>query len=534
MKKQLLTILAALAVSTLLQAQGLKEAIKLTESEQYETAAAAFKRIVAAQPGNGTAYFYFGENYLLADNKDSAMLVFARGLQAEPANPLNHIGLAKVELDNGNEEKGRQLIDEALAQAGTKNALAYIEAADAYIHFTIRNFDKAMQYLDKAAVLEPKNPDIEILYGDIYSEKNNGSAAATHYNRAIDLDKSSVRAIVSKGVLYKRSTNYQGAAEEFRNAIAIDPNFAPAHRELGEAYIKLGDLEKAKAEYKKYLELSSNNCSARIRYASFLYIGKDYAGALAEADQVKQSCDSNNVTLLRVMMYSLYETKDFVRGLHAAERLFAQLPESKYTVTDYEYYGKLLFANEQDSLGAVMLHKGFEKDPLRVDLLQEIGNDFYAIKKYDQAAAAFREKIATGREVKSIDYFRLAQSYFFGQHFLEADTAFNKLCELQPKWGTGFLWNAKNKTRIDSTSKDGLARPFYETYIQIAEDDSVNAAKYTEGLKEAYSYLASYHYLQLKDPAKAVYYLNKKLELLTDPAEQKEIKGIIDQIRGGK
>ena len=151
MKKQLVTALAALACSTLVQAQSLKDAIKLTESEQYETAAAAFRRIIAAQPGNGTAFFYFGENYLLADNKDSALIVFARGLQAEPGNPLNLIGLAKVELDNGNEEKGRQLIDEAIAQAGTKNALVYIEAADAYVHYTVRNLDKALQYLEKAA-----------------------------------------------------------------------------------------------------------------------------------------------------------------------------------------------------------------------------------------------------------------------------------------------------------------------------------------------------------------------------------------------
>ena len=106
----------------------------------------------------------------------------------------------------------------------------------------------------------------------INAELVNGTLSADYYNKALELDKTSVRAIVSKGRLYKRSTNYEGAAEEFQRAVQIDSSYAPAHRELGEAYFKLGKLEKAKAEYRKYLELSKNNCGARIRYASFLYI----------------------------------------------------------------------------------------------------------------------------------------------------------------------------------------------------------------------------------------------------------------------
>jgi len=530
--KYFLFLVATLAGCAKLSAQTLKDAIRLTENEQFDMATVQFQNLVMGMPSNGTYFYFFGENYLLADNPDSAKVIFNLGLKAEPANVLNEIGLAKIELDNGNggAETGTKMIEAALAKAGPKNAQAMIEAADAFVHYKTKNLDKATQILDKAYPLDPKNPEIQILYGDISSERNNGSAAAEYYNRALELDKTSVRAIVAKGKLYKRSTNFEGAAEDFMRAIQIDGNFAPAHRELGESYIKLGKLEKAKEEYRKYLELSRNNCAARIRYASFLYLSKDYAGAITEISSLKQNCDSNNVTLLRVSSYCYYETKECVKGIEAVEKLFKILPESKRIINDYEYYGKLMVCANRDSLGVIALRKAYEMDKTRLDLLVEIGNSFIKVKKYDDAAVAFREKVNAGRDVKSLDYFKLGQSYFFGGKFQEADTVFNKLTDIQPKWPSGFLWNAKNKTRIDSSSEAGLAKPMYEKYIELALADSANIKKYVEGLKEAYSYLASYYYREMHDKANALANLRKKLEITDDATEKKDISGIIEQI----
>jgi len=536
-KNTVFLFLAAILMSCAsLSAQTLKDAIRLTENEQYDRATAIYQILVMGQPSNGTNFYYFGENYLLSDNVDSARIVFNLGLKNDPTNVLNEIGLAKIALDNGNGDasSGMKMIDDALAKAGPKNSLALIEAADALIHYKTKNLDKATQLLDKAYPLDPKNPEIQLLYGDIYSERNNGSSAAEYYNRALELDKTSVRAIVAKGKLYKRSTNFDGAAESFFEAIKIDDSFAPAHRELGEAYIKLGQLEKAKIEYRKYLELSRNNCNARIRYASFLYLSKDYAGAISEISTLKQNCDSNNVTLLRVLSYCYYETKECTKGIETVEKLFTIVPENKRIINDYEYYGKLMVCAKRDSVGVLALRKAFEMDKTRVDLLVEIGNAYINMKKYDDAAITFREKVNAGRDVKAMDHFKLGQSYFFGGKFLEADTVFNKLTEIQAKWPSAFLWNAKNKTRIDTTSEAGLAKPQYEKYIELALADTANQKKYVEGLKEAYSYLASYYYREAHDKQNALLYLRKKLEITEDPAEKKEIAGIIKQIEEEK
>lgn len=558
MKKTIILFYFLVGTAIALSAQTLDEARKLTENEQYEAATEVYKMLISKDPMNGTNYYYFGENLLLSDNPDSASIIFSKGRQQDPASQLLKIGEAKVllnsvslaeakaassrepantELKTRSEEaqnninKANALLNEAEAAAPQKSATIYIEIADALIHFKNKNLDKAKALLDKAVSIEPKNIDIQILYGDIYAEQNNGTLSADYYNKALELNKLSARAIVSKGRLYKRSTNYEGAASEFENAIGIAPDYAPAYRELGETNFKLGKLEKAKENYRKYLELSKNNCGARIRYASFLYLSKDYSGAINELSQTQQKCDPKNLTMLRVFSYCYYETKEYAKGLETVNELFTILPDDKRTTVDYEYYGKLLIASNQDSAGIIQLRKAYSLDANRTDLLSEISNSYYKLKKYAEAAAVLEEKIATGKDVKVADYFNLGRSYYFNTQFGLADTAFSKVNEISPKYASGWLWRAKSNTHIDSTSEAGLAKPYFEKYIELALADSANPSKYQSGLADAYGYLA-YYYILKKDNENALLYLKKKIELPLDPEEKKSIQKAIDQLQG--
>nr|MBP6335562.1 tetratricopeptide repeat protein [Bacteroidia bacterium] len=347
MKKIARITLLLLSLSFYGQAQTLEEARKLTENEQYEAASELYKQLIVKEPTNGNNFYYYGENLLLSENSDSAKIVFTKGQTAEVGNLLLKIGQGKILLDNTNVQEAKRATekeptdaslksryDEAVVSVTTgtamiedavssspKIATVYVEAADAFIHYNNKNLDRAKQLLDKALAIDPKNIDANILYGDIYTELNNGSLAAEFYNKALDLNRNSARAIVSKGKLYKRSTNFEGAAAEFTNAIAVEPNYAPAYRELAEAEFRLGKISKAKENYKKYLELSKNSCSARIRYASLLYLSKSYDEALSELAQVQKNCDATNINLQRIFAYCFYETKDYVKGLETMEKI---------------------------------------------------------------------------------------------------------------------------------------------------------------------------------------------------------------------
>ena len=142
---------------------------------------------------------------------------------------------------------------------------------------------------------------------------------------------------MSRGAYCKRSTNYEGAAVEFEQSHSAGPQLRPAYRELGETYFRLGRLEKTKEQYRKYLELSRNNCNARIRYASLPLPGQGYTNALNEINQVKQKCDSGNVTLLRANPIAALKSRTTSADSSCTTDCSTNC-EDKRTVTDYEYW----------------------------------------------------------------------------------------------------------------------------------------------------------------------------------------------------
>ena len=540
-------------------AQSIQEARKLTDNEQYENASSIYRALLLNNPSDVSFYYYYGDNLLLSDNADSSKIIFEKGLSIDSTFPLLKIGKAKILLDKISEREAKlsseqdgankelrdryelaqtniKEAEELIAEATqiTKSTNVLIEGAEAFTHYKNKNTEKAKSFLDKVVLIDPKNKEALLLYGDIYTELNNGSLAADYYNRALDLDKSSARAIVSKGRLYKRSTNYEGAAREFENAISIEPSYAPAYRELGETYIKLGKLGPAKEQYKKYLELSKNNCGARIRYATFLFISKNYTEALSELNQVQQRCDTNNLTMLRLLSYCYYETKDTAKGLNTINHLFRLLTTEKRTGKDLEYYGKFLIVTNRDSSvqnGIEQLQKSFALDPSRTDLLTEMAMAWSKLKQYPNAIQLLNQKIIIGREVKVIDYYTLARAYYFNRQFAEADSAAKKVNELSPVYASGWVLRAQANAHIDSTSEAGLAKPFYEKYIEIAINDSTNPSKYQNGLIEAYGYLA-YYYILKKDNVNGLVYLKKKLNLPLESDDKKNVQLAIDQLEG--
>mgnify|MGYP001440931369 CR=1 FL=1 len=550
-----LIILGALNAS----AQSIQEARKLTENEQYEESSAMYKQLISAKPTDANLYYFFGDNLLSDENADSARIVFEKGKTIDPNNALLKIGTAKLLMDainvreakaslakdgNNPELKNRnedavanvaaavKLLDEAVATAPAKDPLILIEAAEAYIHYENKDLDKAKLLLDKANAIDPKNVEVNILYGEIYGNLSNATLAAEYFNKAQELDPKSARAIVSKGRLYYNSTNYDAAAEEFDRAIKLDSAYAPAYSAVAYAYLKQGKLAKAKEAAKKYLDLSKNNCSARIFYASLLYASKSYQEALDELALVSQRCDSNNIKMLRIQAYSNYEADKYPEGIAVMEHLFRIVPADKRIIQDFEFYGKLLIKTDKDSLGIEQLLKAYALDPTRADLLSEISNAWFKLKNYPNAILYMQQKITLGKDIKVADYYLLGRAnYFIGQYH-SADSAFMKVNEITPTYAGGWLWRADVSSNIDSTGKDSLAKPFYDKYIQIADSDSVNISKYQSGLIRAYSYMASYYLLIRKDNERAKFYLRKKLDLIAEPEEKKKIQIQIDQIDG--
>jgi tetratricopeptide (TPR) repeat protein len=502
------------------QSQTIQEAIKFTDNEQFETATRAYKALLKGQPANGDIYFYLGENYFKNDDVDSAFYYYKKGFEAGPTSPLNYVGQGKLLQFEGKSTEAKTQFDKALTMGAGKNIVVLLKVAEALIKAPQKDLDQAAKLLEIATKLDPKNPEVYILTGDMYLEKTDGNNAIANYKKAQDLDKSSVKAILRVGQLYSRAKNYTEALDYYRDAAKVDSSFAPAYREQGELYYMAKQYEKAKTKYKRYLDLAGNNFSAKQRYASFLFLNKEYKESIALFNELqKQDTTKNFVN--RLLAYSLYETGDYPNGTIYINRFFNRAPNEKTKIiaSDFEYRGKLFSKTGKDSLAIIDLEEAIKLDTSKVELYSEMGAIYLKMKKYDNAVKSYERKLKATNKLNANDYFSMGRAYFFNQDYINADTCFGTLIKLQNTLPIGYYWRARTSNKLDPDGKLGLAKPYYEKYVELTTDSK----KYLKELTEAYEYLGYYYMLQ-KDNVKAKELWTKLKEI--DPNNSKAQKAL--------
>jgi tetratricopeptide (TPR) repeat protein len=380
--------------------------------------------------------------------------------------------------------------------------------------------EKALVYLNTALPFNDKNPEIYIQLGDYYRLRDgiNQSNAIAQYNKALEIDSKSTRAILRKGMLYKRVQNWDEGLNYYNEAIALDPSFAPAYREKAELLKDAARYPQAIEAYARYKELNEN-CRVNQRYAMFVYLAKDYKNALIELEKALP-CNDKNEYVYRVLGYTCYETGDYAKGLQYIDTYFNLAKESgkvKISGGDYGQKGKLLSKNGQDSLAVEMLKQAIAEDPAYVEGYNEVASILMKQKKYADAANYYQQKIDHSETPAPLDFYYLGQSRYRNKEYVLADTAF---AQAASKYPDANFWRGRCKNGMEANPDQpeaGLAKPYHEKFIQIVGGDARSIEANKKNLMEAYNYLGIY-YLIKKDYECSRAAINKTLQL--DPANK--------------
>lgn len=362
-----------------IQAQDIQAASKLTRAERFEDASSAFKALLLKDQHNGDIYYYYGDNFLqeyysdttnnsFKELSDSAKILFTKGIETDPANPLNYIGNGQIALMQKDLPKAQQNFSKAISllpskankniiMAPDKQATVYIRLANAYIKAGV--YDTAIVYgsLRTAEKLNTKDYDLYIVKGDAYIfMQNDGSKAIFNYNIAQSLNPKSPFAKLRVGQLWMRARNYNDALTYYQEVVKIDSTFAPAYRELGYLLSRANRNDEAQQNYKKFLRLSGGNTTARIQYVNTLIDLKNYKEAINQLNEILRN-DTTNNDLNRALAYSYYETGQYDKALMYSKKFFSRAKPDKIRPTDYVYLGRSYAKTKQDSLAHIYLIK---------------------------------------------------------------------------------------------------------------------------------------------------------------------------------
>jgi tetratricopeptide (TPR) repeat protein len=344
------------------------------------------------------------------------------------------------------------------------------------------------------------------------------------YDRAIAANPNYTEAYYKRGVLNVRSKNGAGAQENFNKVIALNSSYAPAYLDMATMYASASQYDKALAAFQQYTNVAEKSPSTTEKYAAFLYLSKKYPEALAQANEALAK-EPNNVTMNRIKATSLYETGDYAGAAAAMDQFMKVVPADKVLPEDYSYQSKILLKTGRNDEATSVLQKAISvtTDPeKKKDLQNDLATALIAKKDYAGAIRILKSK--TNPDLA--DQFRLGSAYNGSKQYAQADSVYNIIITAKPAYVPAYQARAQANFHLDPDSKKGLAKPYYEKYIELA---SADPNKYKSGLIEANNYLGYYN-LQAGRKPEATPYYQKVLELDPTNADatnaMKIIKGV--------
>jgi tetratricopeptide (TPR) repeat protein len=425
-----------------IKSQDLNSAIQLTKSESYDKAEEMYKALIQKEPGNSKNYFYYGENYLLnyfADTISNSLAaatkaaneIYQKGVSANPNDPLNYIGLAKVANYLGDEAKANQMRAKAksfllpykslkkISPPAKDYAFALAKIAESYAKEGSVDTSLVLPLIRQAVKIDSKNPEIYLIAGDLYIMANDGTNSIKNYNLAQFADPQSPTAAMKIGTIYSKGRALPQAISNFEEAIRLNANYAPAYRELGQVYWRAGRLEQSKTNFKKYLDLTAGNIPAKTKYVNSLFYAGDYEEVVKNVEEIL-AVDQSRGYMNRLAGYSYYEKEnpDYNKALEYMEKLFKTVDKESIIQKDYHYMARILMKKNQNY-------------PKMVDELTSLNNQLDREKsRLTTATVANKPKYAASvdeltKKIASLEASVAVANKELDRGFAEYDKAFN-------------------------------------------------------------------------------------------------------------
>ena len=250
----------------------------LFSEESYDQAEQLYLQALKADPDFLYGYHNLGRLYAYARNdQDSAATSFARALEIDRNYTPSLVEISLVELRRRNWDsmisyllRGRKLEPEKpfwhyyLGYAYDEKAQQVRAQGETR---TAQRYDEtAAKHLSEAARLNPNDPDVPTLLGNLKLNEDKPAEAIPYYEQALKLNADHLYATVNLGTANRKLSRFEDAERYFKRALEIQADYAYAVHELASMYDQ--DLQRvpdAITYYKRYLELAGEDEQVKAR-----------------------------------------------------------------------------------------------------------------------------------------------------------------------------------------------------------------------------------------------------------------------------
>ncbi len=427
-----------------------------------------------AQPdASGMLFAQLGLICSLSDKKEAAIQANQTAIQKSPELLAGYRHLAQIYLQDGQPEKGLEVLDQAARQPEA-SALFLTELGEFYLAFNrVGTNDaartRAKQVFERAAEQQPTHPlvlqkladglnfvgeiakaaelyrklleqlpqlpGIRVKLADLYLRNKDYSQAAEQLEAIVKSDPTNLQANYMLGSIAYEAKDMPRAEECFRKVKLLNPDFEPAYYDLAGALINLNQptnaltvLDQAREKFKPSFVCEFYSAMAYSRQKHY----NESLKHLVAAEVVARATDTNRLN--QVFYFQLGATYERNQQFDEAVKSFRKCLEMAPDFSEALNYLGYMWAERGENLNEAreMIAKAVKLDSKNAAYLDSMGWVLYRLNQPKDALPFLLKAVEYADEPDPTLHDHLGDVYLALKQTTKARTAWQKALTIEP------------------------------------------------------------------------------------------------------
>jgi putative PEP-CTERM system TPR-repeat lipoprotein len=372
------------------------------QAKQYDAALASIKKTQAQHPSNPAFDNLAGHVYLQKKDLKSARASFEQALVIKPTFFQSAAALAQLDVKDGKQDAARQRFLNLLEKEkdNLPSMLALSELA------TMQgNQSEALEWLEKANKLHPKDPRTATLLAARYQQAGKSEKAMT-FAKAYALENpESPEALASLARIQLAQNDREGALDSMSKEAKLSKTPANVYLQMATMHLAAKDNAKAQEAVDKALSAAPDLVQARFMDGELKLLKGDHQAALASAKKLQQDYPRSRWGFL-LEADAAQSLKDSGKAINALETAFKAEPIGAVLISLHRVMDAAGRSQEADAKANEWLKAHPNDVPVRLRLAEA-----HLMRKQYKAAIAHYEQLvkADGNNVMALN--NLANAY---------------------------------------------------------------------------------------------------------------------------
>lgn len=466
---------------------------KAVEDKEFVEALRLTPEIVNQNRKDNSILMMAADVYMEMELPDSAVSVLAIAMDNDDDSPVLNREYA-LALSKANKSSMALSVMNALLKKKKmdKDPENYVTLSNIYL--ATDSVLQAEYNLLVARELDDKNAQVYIGLGDLYFAKKVFELAKDNYEAALATDgkqlsnKSILNAKIKLASSYYKLGNMemdqQLSNEYFRRSLntwneitKADPKNATAFFEQGKIFFLASKFIEAGASFNRYAILRPEGWLGRWYAGQAWYNSRKYDSAAIHLELVRNKIDSITGKANAMLAHSYFEIKKFQESIN----LYRSLPSLNQT--DYERMGYAAFFSKDTVTAIDAFYKSINGSEIKCNTAFRFANLLQTMKKYDEAIAVFRKRIADCEDSNSVkSRFFIGSSYFQAQKY---DSALISLKEYLALDGNSISGRVYIGNTFNALKKSDSAKKYLINAVELAQQSLLTNPGNTSIIKES-------------------------------------------------